>query len=186
MNEILECIKKRRSIRAYEEKQIKDEELKLIIESGLYAPSAKNGQPWHFTVVQNKELLDELNVNSKEAAKSSPMEFQRKLANNPNFNIFYGAPTAIYVSKEDNAIESQVDISAAIENMLIAAESLGIGSCWLRFPSLLFKGPMKDEYINKLQIPDGFTPEFVISLGYKKQEVQQAPPRRENTVNYIK
>lgn len=186
MNEVLECINKRRSIRAYDKTQIKEEELKAIIEAGLYAPSARNSQPWHFTVVQNKELLDELNVDTKEVVKNSPIEFQRNLVKNTEFNVFYGAPTAIYVSSEDSAHEPQVDISAAIQNMLVAAESLGIGSCWLRLPKMLFQGPKANEYKKRLQIPEGYTPEFIVTIGYKKQEVVQAPPRRENTVTYIK
>ena len=67
VNETLKIIKQRRSIRAYRDEQIKDEELQAILEAGMYAPNA-GGQAWHFTAVQNQELLGRLNQAAKEAA----------------------------------------------------------------------------------------------------------------------
>ena len=67
-NETLKIIKKRRSIRSFKDEQIKEEELQAVLEAGLYAPNAGD-QAWHFTVIQNKELLDRLNLAAKEAAK---------------------------------------------------------------------------------------------------------------------
>ena len=66
------------------------------MEAGLYAPNAGN-QAWHFTVIQNKELLDRLNFAAKEAAKQLDIEGIRELGNNEKFNCLYGAPTALWV-----------------------------------------------------------------------------------------
>ena len=68
INETLKIIKQRRSIRSFKDEQIKEEELQAVLEAGLYAPNAGD-QAWHFTVIQNKELLDRLNFAAKEAAK---------------------------------------------------------------------------------------------------------------------
>ena len=68
VNETLKIIKQRRSIRSYKDEQITEEEFKAVLEAGLYAPDA-GGQAWHFTVIQNKELLGRLNLAAKEAAK---------------------------------------------------------------------------------------------------------------------
>ena len=68
VNDTLKTIKQRRSIRSVKDEQIKEEELQTVLEAGLYAPNA-GGQAWHFTVIQNKELLDRLNLAAKEAAK---------------------------------------------------------------------------------------------------------------------
>lgn len=57
MNEVLNAIRNRRSVRTYLSTQIKQEDLDLIIESDIYAPSGNNDQPWHFTVIQNKEMI---------------------------------------------------------------------------------------------------------------------------------
>lgn len=74
MNEVLETIKSRRSIRKYLSKQIKDEELDMILESAIYAPTGHNDQPWHFTVIQNNELIDEMSVESKKIMAEQPVE----------------------------------------------------------------------------------------------------------------
>ncbi|MBC8016571.1 MAG: nitroreductase family protein, partial [Sporomusaceae bacterium] len=87
-NKILEVIKKRRSIRAFTAEQVQDEDLQAVLEAGMYAPSAANQQAWHFTVIQNKEVLDRLNHDAKEAGKQSDNEYIRKIVNNEKFNIF--------------------------------------------------------------------------------------------------
>ncbi|PAB57890.1 nitroreductase [Anaeromicrobium sediminis] len=186
MNETLQVIKNRRSTRKFKPEQIKEEELEAILEAGIYAPSAHNDQPWNFTVIQNKELMEELNVESKEKCKDFPDELIRKMANNERFNIFYGAPTVIIVSGRDNAIMPQVDCAAATENMLLAAESLDIGGCWNGFVSFLFNSEKGDEYKEKLNIPRGYTPYYGVALGYKKVRVFNAPARKGNVVQYIK
>ena len=76
VNETLKIIKQRRSIRSFKDEQIKDEELQAVLEAGLYAPNAGD-QAWHFTVIQNKEMLDRLNLAAKEAAKQMNMEHLR-------------------------------------------------------------------------------------------------------------
>ena len=68
VNDTLKIIKQRRSIRSFKDEQIKEEELQAVLEAGLYAPNTED-QAWHFTVIQNKELLDRLNLAAKEAAK---------------------------------------------------------------------------------------------------------------------
>ncbi len=66
MNEVLKCIKEGITTRIFKPEQIKEEELQAIIEAGLYAPSGINKQPWHFTVIQNRDLIDEMNFEIKE------------------------------------------------------------------------------------------------------------------------
>jgi nitroreductase len=127
VNETLKIIKQRRSIRSFKDEQIKDEELQAILEAGLYAPNA-GGQAWHFTVVQNKELLDRLNIAAKEAAKQHDFEPLRKLGNNEKFNCLYGAPTLVIVSgNEQSLMPLDADCAAATQNLLLAAESIGLG-----------------------------------------------------------
>lgn len=65
MNETLQTIKARRSVRAYTEQQVSAEDLNLILEAATYAPSGMHLETWHFTAIQNKEVLEELNDKSK-------------------------------------------------------------------------------------------------------------------------
>ena len=186
MKEALKVIRERRTTRKFKSEQIKEEELQAIIEAGIYAPSAHNKQSWNFTVIQNAELIEELNIESKEAAKNFPDELIKKMANNDKFNAFYGAPTVIIVSGENNGMMPQVDCAAATENMLIAAEALDIGSCWNGVVSILFNSEKGVEYKSKLNIPDGYTPYYAALFGYKDVKISNAPERRANTVQYIR
>ena len=98
MNETLQTIKNRRSIRSFTEQQIEHNDLQTIIEAAKYAPSGGGTQPWHFSIIQKKELIEALSVASIEAAKSHEAEYIRELANRKGFHAFYGAPTLIVVS----------------------------------------------------------------------------------------
>lgn len=184
-NQVLDTIKKRRTTRAYLSEQIKKEQLQIVLEAGLYAPSAHNQQSWHFTVIQNQNLIAELNKVSKEIAKDSSDEMIKKMASNETFNVFYNAPTLILVSGNKSSMMPQVDCAAASENMLIAAESINLGSCWNGFVSFIFNSDRREEYIKKLKIPEGYDPYYAIAIGYKKTEVINAPKRKGNNITFL-
>ena len=184
MNEILKVIKNRRSIRSYLPTQIKQKDLDLIIEAGIYAPSAHNDQPWHFTVIQNTEIIQYISDKAKELLLESETEWMKKLVSNPNINLAYNAPTLIIVSGNKSALAPKTDCSAAIQNMLLAAESLNIGSVWLGVVSFFFK--LENE-VKKLGIPEGYEPYYGVALGYKSIAKEIIAPKRNlNVVNYIK
>jgi len=180
-NEILKVIKSRRSIRVFKDEQIKEADLQAIIEAGLYAPSGMNKQDWHITVIQDKKILDKMTDMFIALAKKSGKGPGAK----PGFRIFYGAPTGIVVSAEDNMQYAPVDCAAAVENMLIAAESLGLGAGWEQMNMPLFEGDQGKELIKMLNIPDGYKPIYTFALGYKAEN-PQPQPRREGTVNYVR
>ena len=158
MRNTLDVIKERRSIRKFKPEQIKEEELQAIVESGLYAPSAINKQSWNFTVIQNQEILAELNEATKNVARNLDNEALKRIGENEKYNCFYYAPTVILVSGKDEERSKVMDCSAATQNMLIAAESLNIGSCWVELVSLAFMGPQAKELRAKLNLPEGYTP----------------------------
>lgn len=186
VNETLRIIKRRRSTREYQEEQIKDKELQAVLEAGLYAPNA-GGQAWHFTVVQSKDLLARLNIAAKEAAKQMGVEHLGGLANNVEFDCLYGAPTLVIVSGNEQApVPLEGDCAAAVENMLIAAESIGLGSCWIFFVVLAFYSSQGPELRRELELPDGYRPYYAAVLGYKKSAVASAPDRKPNLITYIR
>lgn len=184
MNEVLKTLKGRRSIRAYLPDQIPNEDLQAILEAGIYAPTAHNDQPWHFTVIQNKEKLQYISDKSKELMAESEIEWIKNMGLNDKVNILYNAPTLIIVSGKKDAVAPKVDCSAAIENMLIAAESLNIGSVWLGLVTFFFQ--LEDE-VKKLGIPEGYEPYYGVALGYKANEKNPTAPKRNlDVINYIK
>jgi nitroreductase len=186
VNETLKIIKQRRSIRSFKAEQITEEELQSILEAGLYAPNAGD-QAWHFTVVQNKELLDRLNLAAKEAAKQMDFEPLKQLGNNEQFNCLYGAPTLIIVSGNEQApMPLDADCAAATQNLLLAAESIGLGSCWIFFVLLAFNSLQGPELRKALKIPEGYKPYDSAVFGYKKYAVVNVPDRKPNLITYIR
>ncbi|GBF31821.1 nitroreductase [Desulfocucumis palustris] len=185
-NETLKIIKQRRSIRSFKDEQIREEELQAMLEAGLYAPYAWE-QGRHFTVIQNKKLLDRLNLAAKEAAKQMDMEHFRNLGNNEKFNCLYDAPTLIIVSGNEQApIPLEADCAAATENLLLAAESMGLGSCWIFFVLLAFNSPQGSELRKELKIPDGYKPYYSAVFGYKKAAAVNVPDRKPNLITYVR
>lgn len=195
---MLSIIKNRRSVRKYLPEQIKDSELDAILEAAGYAPSGHNCQPWHFTVIQNKQMIDYISQRSKQIMTASNLDKPQRLGSSENYHLFHNAPTVIVVSG-DNSAKSPLelpdyqfssytplaDCSAAIQNMLLAAESLGIGTCWIGLVNYFFTG---EEEVAKLQLPAGFRPLFAVCLGYKDPNVigAVAAPRKQNCVNFIR
>ncbi len=185
MNEVINTIKNRRSVRIYREEQITEEELQVIVEAGLWAPSGHNAQPWHITVIQNKDLLSHIsNIATNEMAQS-PLEWVARMGKSGR-NLFYNAPTVLIVSgkKEDEVmLNSSVDCAAAIQNMLLAAESLGIGSCWIGLIRFFFA---QKEEVKKLLLPEDVKPLYAVCLGYKGRANGKGPERKSGNVSYIR
>ncbi len=183
LNDALNVIRRRRSVRGYRPGQIKDEELQAIIEAGIYAPTGHNDQPWHFTVVQDREKIAFMNQKAKEYMKDAPIDWMKKTAEDPKADITYGAPTFILISSREHAVSGQIDCCAAMENMLLAAESLDIGSVWLGLMYFFFMWEGAKGY---LQIPEGYEPQYSAVFGYKAAPNRPAPARKMDVVTYIK
>ncbi|MBT6774502.1 nitroreductase family protein [Candidatus Woesearchaeota archaeon] len=184
MNQTINIIKNRRSVRSYLAEQIKDEELKQILDSAIYAPTGRNHQPWNFTVIQNQELIKQMGAKTKEVMSKSKEEWISERGKDPGFNTFYNAPTIIIVSGRKNAYSPLTDCSAAIQNILLTAESLNIGSCWVGLVSHFFS---VEEEVAKLKIPEGYEPYYAVCLGYKNPDAKVIiKERNKEVVNYIK
>ncbi|MCL2116012.1 MAG: nitroreductase family protein [Methanobrevibacter sp.] len=182
MKDVFEVIHNRRSVREYEPEQLKDEEIEKIINAGIMAPTAKAEEPWYFTVIQNKELLKEINETTIELMKNSGDEFLESIAKSRR-NILHNAPTVVVVSGNEKASHIQADCSAAIENMLLAAEGLNIGSCWIGLLASYFKD---EKNVANLNIPKEYIPLYGVSFGYKANDNQGNPRRNKDVVNWIR
>lgn len=181
-NPVLKAIKSRRSIRKYLPDPLKQEELDAILEAGAYAPSAHNDQSWHFTVIRDRALLDRISEKTKELMARQSTDWVKTMGENKLFHVFYHAPAVVVVSMRKDALSPLVDCSAAIENMLVAAESLDIGSCWIGLARYYFS--LKEE-LPRLKVPEGYEPCYAVTLGYKGQRPSRALPRRKDAVSYI-
>ena len=186
MNQIIQNMLTRRSIRAYKEDQISDADLNTILEAAKFAPSGMGKQDWHFTAVQNKEKIEELISAIKEALLNSPVEQLQKMGANPNFNPFYNAPTIVISSSDNNSMTKVSDCAVALENISLAAHSLNIGSCWIHILAVTGNDPKVRNILTELGIPEGNEVSGTAALGFSSKEAPKAAPRKEGTVNIVK
>jgi nitroreductase len=131
----LDAIRNRRSIRDFATDAPSREEIEGLIDLAIVAPCAANRQFWSFCVVANRRLLDQIS----EAAKAYmtrcrpldlPAQLYEKLAD-PNFHVFYKAPTLIIISAKKNAPWGEEDCALAAQNLMLGAVASGLGTCWI-------------------------------------------------------
>lgn len=171
-NEVLKAILDRRSIRSYTDQPVEQEKLDAVLQAAINSPSARNLQPWHFTVIQDKAMMDELE------------EGVAKIANDPSRkHIFYGAPMIILVSADSSSRWAKMDCGMATQNILLAAHSLGLGSCVIGFVMMYLGSPEAETTLKKLNLPEGYEPLYAITLGYPNVEPDARP--REMKVSYL-
>ena len=185
MNETIRNIQSRRSCRSFLDDPIPDELLDAVIGAGLYAPHAGD-VAWHFTAVRNAVLLDRLNTAAKQAAAASGIPHLQSLGCDARFHCLYHAPALVIVSGDDaSPVPLQADCAAANENMLIAAQSLGLGSCWIYFVLMAFQSPQGSALKKELQLPEGYTPYAAAVFGYKKEEAAVVIERSPGLITHI-
>ncbi len=185
MNETIRNILARRSMRSYEARPVEEEKLAAILECAQFAPSATNRQPWHFTVVLSRAMLDKISAENKKVMLASPDEKVRQRAQDPGYDSFRGAPMAIIVSGAKEAAYAACDCANAVENMAIAATSLGLGSCYLGSFKVAMERPEGAHLLAELGIPEGYVPLYALSIGYGNESLGERAPRKEGTITFI-
>ncbi|MFO7810375.1 MAG: nitroreductase [Candidatus Delongbacteria bacterium] len=187
MNEVLKCIKNRRSCRDFKPDLLKEEDIRQIIDAGIWAPSGNNKQPWFFTVVRGKENVQKISDRSKaNALKYLKQAKYLSIAEDKEYDLFYGAPCLIIVSADYESSTATADCSAAIQNMLLAAESLNIGSLWNGIiKRFWFDTAGVVMFKNKYNIPNKFQPLYAVALGYFCEKKVEGPERKAGRIKYL-
>lgn len=186
MNETLKTILTRRSIRKFKKDQIQENELQAVIEAGKFAPCGLGQQSSYFTVVQSKEMLEKINKACKNAYINSGNKNFEVLGKTENFSAYHNAPTFIIVSGNQSSPAYLHNGSAALENMLLAAESLGLGACWIHSLTIVFPTEEGKLLKKELGIPDDYAYVGAAAFGYKDMEQPTPAPRKEGIVNIIR
>ena len=174
-NEVIKALISRRSIRKYKSQQITDEELKQVLNAGIYAPTGKGTQSPLIIAVQNQEDITLIN------RLSSKIMGRDGLA-------YYGAPTIILVFYTELAMNDYIgvlDASAACTNMLNAAYALGLGSCWIHRCKEVFESEEGKSLLKKWGVNEKVVGVASMALGYPDME-PMLKPRREGQVKNIK
>ena len=173
MANTLDTIKTRRSIRKYKSDAIPEEILNKIIEAGSYAPSGMGRQPVIILAVTNKELRDRLSKLNAAGMNSIS-------------DPFYGAPVVLVVLADKNAPTHVYDGSLVMENLMLAAHDLGIGSCWIHRAKEVFESEEGKEILKSLGIEGDYEGIGNCILGYADGEASLAKPRKNNFVYWVK
>ena len=176
-NQVVKAIMERRSIRKYKDTPVEHEKLATIVKCGINAPSGINKQPWEIRVVESQELINQVN----EVYKKANPDIMEK---DPSFkNMFRNAPNLICVA---TAQGGNLDCGLLGENMMLAAQSMGLGTCCLGGPVRFLKDNADAKFfLDKLGFSEGYDLIYILAIGYP-DESPDAKPRDESKVQYIK
>jgi len=150
--DILELIKQRRAVRSYTDKELKEKDIESILQAGQYAPSPLNSQPWHFTLIRNKDKLKLLADKAQHASFLSQAQLL----------IIVTVDTSVDIDrwlKQHN--QHLYSGAAAMQNMWLAAVALDIGCCWVSLDEAFSKA--------QLSIPKEHTIIGGLALGHHKE-----------------
>ena len=174
MESTLKDLKERRSIRAYKPEQIKEDELQKILEAGTYAPTGMGMQSPKIVVVQDKETRDYLSkLNAKYLGSDS--------------DPFYGAPTVLVVLASKERPTCVEDGSLVMGNLMNAAYSVGVGSCWIHRAREVFDSEEGKALLKKWGIEGDYIGVGHCILGYPADgAVPQAKPRKADYIVYVR
>ena len=169
MNETLNTLKSRRSVRAYLPEQVKEEQLQQILEAGTYAATGRGLQSPIMVVVQDPDTIAYLSkLNAAVMGTTS--------------DPFYGAPTVIVVLADRERPTCVEDGSLVMGNLMNAAEAVGVNSCWIHRAREVFDSPEGKALLEKWGIHGDYVGVGHCILGYAKGQVPEAKPRKENYI----
>lgn len=187
MNEVLRNIRARHSVRAYSQRQVSESDLNLILEAATLAPNGMHLETWHFIAIQNPGVLARLNEAVKGAfAKSAEPRLQER-GHSTTYCCYYHAPTLIIASNEPTHWWAAMDCACALENIFLAASSLGIGSCWINQIGQTCDDPEVRALLTELGVPANHKVYGCAALGYEPESATVKEKRvKEGTVTIIR
>lgn len=178
-NPVMQALKGRRSTRVYDSRPVEKALLEQIVEAGRYAPSASNQQKWHFTVVTCPKALDQLAAAAEVAMRQAGRELPE------NYRCNYHAPALIIVSLPSDYAFLREDGACALQNMFLAAHSLGLGSCWInQFGNATGKHPAVREALDAVGVPEDHAVCGCAAVGYGKAPTPLRP-RVQGNVHFV-
>ena len=190
-------IRTRHSTRKFLQKPVEKEKLEQVIEAGRFAPSGGNNQTTHFIVIQNTAVLTELaRIAREEFAKMelAPDTYASlakaiQLSKKGSYVFHYNAPVLILTANRIGYGNNMADCSCAVENMMLMANALDLGSCWINQINWLNENPAMVAYLKRLGMQDGETVYVSMALGYPDSEdglpFRRVVERKGNPVTFI-
>ena len=175
---VIETIMTRRSVRNYKQEPVDREQMAKILECGMYAPSAMNMQPWAVRVVDAPDFI--------EGVTNIALEQNPELKEQEGFrNLFRNAPTVAFIACPVESYSGEFDCGLLSENMMLAAWSMGIGSCCLGSVVPVMNSEAAKPYLERLQFPEEYKLMLAIAFGYPEPNSTQEPERDLTKAYYI-
>ena len=176
MNQTIEDLKSRRSIRKFKDEQISDEDLNTILETGTYAPTGRGAQSPKIIVIQNPDTIKEF---SQWNRSFFPTEVPDDL------DPFYGAKTLLIVLA-DSELPTYVEDGSSVLCVLVnAAHAIGVGSCWIHRARDEFSSQKEKELLKEWGIPESYEGIGHVVLGYPDMESPKPLPRKEDYIQFV-
>ena len=169
MNEAYKNITNRRSIKKYSTKKVEHEIIEKIVEAGQCAPSGMNRQSYAFVVVEKEEILSELSKMNADVMHA-------------DMDPFYGAQALIVVFADSNVPTHIYDGSLAMANLMLAANSLGVDSCWIHRAKEMFESEKGKELMKEWGLPESYVGIGNCILGYRSQEPTKRSERTSKVI----
>lgn len=170
MNETLTMMKDRRSIRKYQTQQLRDETLNTILEAGTWAASGKGAQSAVMVVIQDADLIAKMSV------------WNAEIQGRPGTDPFYGAPTVVVVLADSQEANWLQDGSLVMGNLMLAAASLDVGSCWVNRAMELFDRAEGKDLLKTWGLPETYRGVGNCILGYIAGDKPAPKPRKDNYI----
>ena len=177
-NQVIETIMSRRSIRKYRQQPVEMEKLQQILDCGINAPNGQNKQSWEIRVVNTPEYISELDSLNRSLALAKGADASKIR------HASYGAPVMIFIANDTTYDFSQVDCGLLGANMILTAESLGLGSCCLGGIARTMRLPEAESLLKRLELPENYNLLYAISFGYP-DESPAAKPRKAEKIKFI-
>lgn len=170
MNDTIKSLISRRSIRKFKPEQIKNEELDIILKAATYAPTGMNRQSPLIVVVQDKETISTLS------------KLNAEVLGRTDTDPFFGAPTVVIIFSDKTIRTFIEDGSLVMGNLMNAAYSIGIGSCWIHRAREVFETEAGRALMKKWGIPENYQGISHCILGYPDGDYPEARPRKDNYI----
>ena len=184
MNDYETLLRRRRSVREFQNREVPPDLVREIIRESCLAPCAMNGQPWRFSIVTKREEIKALSDESKrnllsdlEADPPSPLQRYGDLLRDPQFNVFYNALCVVFISGPAGLASLELDCALAACYFMFAASARNLGTCWIGLGTHL----RDTAILRNLGITEDLRIVAPIILGYPK-EVPEVPERNEPVI----
>ncbi|MBQ5896320.1 MAG: nitroreductase [Bacteroidaceae bacterium] len=171
---VIDNMMSRRSIRNYKQQAVPREVLNRIMECGINAPNGQNKQSWEVRVVENPELQNEIRA------------LMATVGGERAAGCFYNAPVWVFIARDKVYDFSAYDCGLMAENMMLAANAMGVGTVCLGSPvRYILMAEGNEQVLSKLGFSEGYELSLCISMGYPEGEKPEAKPRDMGKVKYI-